>query len=207
VRAALALLIGTELWGFVAPADVDLAAVRAAAARSQPYYAVPSQFLALPEFPMTKNGKVDKAALRDLAARPAPPADAPAPVRARTSSDLLAVPLDPAMQRFSVANGGVPYHSSLPGTPYIPPSGKFDLPQWSPNAATFSITDAPVPVPVVVEPVPAPEKKDADLPAASAPEPAPWLALASSTTALVAGALAFAAFGALLARRTLLASS
>ncbi|KAJ7699488.1 putative nonribosomal peptide synthetase [Mycena metata] len=60
---AVALLVGTELWGFVTPASVDLQRVRDATAAIQPYHAVPTQYLAVDAFPVTKNGKVDKRAL------------------------------------------------------------------------------------------------------------------------------------------------
>ncbi|KAJ7204821.1 putative nonribosomal peptide synthetase [Mycena pura] len=63
VQSVVALLVGTELWGFVSPSTVDLSQVREATAAIQPYYAVPTQYLAIDEFPMTKNGKVDKRAL------------------------------------------------------------------------------------------------------------------------------------------------
>jgi len=63
VRTAVALLVGTELWGFVSPSTVDLPLVRDATAAVQPYHAVPTQYLAIDDFPMTKNGKVDKRAL------------------------------------------------------------------------------------------------------------------------------------------------
>ncbi|KAJ6616454.1 putative nonribosomal peptide synthetase [Mycena sp. CBHHK59/15] len=63
VRSAVALLVGTELWGFVSPSTVDLSLVRDATAKIQPYHAVPTEYLAIDEFPMTKNGKVDKRAL------------------------------------------------------------------------------------------------------------------------------------------------
>jgi acyl-CoA synthetase (AMP-forming)/AMP-acid ligase II len=63
VKSAVALLVDTELWGFVTPSTVDLAQVRDAAARIQAYHAVPTQYLAIDSFPMTKNGKVDKRAL------------------------------------------------------------------------------------------------------------------------------------------------
>ncbi|KAK7056680.1 hypothetical protein VNI00_002397 [Paramarasmius palmivorus] len=67
VTNALALLIDTQLVGFVTPSTVDTELVRAAAAEIQPYYAVPTRFIAIDDFPMTKNGKVDKRALGDLA--------------------------------------------------------------------------------------------------------------------------------------------
>ncbi|KAJ7484437.1 putative nonribosomal peptide synthetase [Mycena latifolia] len=63
VRNAVALLVGTELWGFVSPSTVDLPLVRDATAAVQAYHAVPTQYLAIDDFPMTKNGKVDKRAL------------------------------------------------------------------------------------------------------------------------------------------------
>ncbi|KAJ7636963.1 putative nonribosomal peptide synthetase [Roridomyces roridus] len=63
VQTAVALLVGGELWGFVSPSTVDLQEVREATAAVQAYHAVPTQFLAIDEFPMTKNGKVDKRAL------------------------------------------------------------------------------------------------------------------------------------------------
>ncbi|KAJ7150988.1 putative nonribosomal peptide synthetase, partial [Mycena crocata] len=63
VGTAVALLVGTELWGFVTPSTVDLLQVRDATASIQPYHAVPTQYLAIDDFPMTKNGKVDKRAL------------------------------------------------------------------------------------------------------------------------------------------------
>ncbi|KIJ46113.1 hypothetical protein M422DRAFT_165651, partial [Sphaerobolus stellatus SS14] len=67
VEGAVALLIHEELWGFVTPEWVDLETVRKETSKSQPYYAVPSRWVAMKEFPMTRNGKVDKRALRDVA--------------------------------------------------------------------------------------------------------------------------------------------
>jgi acyl-coenzyme A synthetase/AMP-(fatty) acid ligase len=62
-KSAVALLVGTELWGFISPSTVDLSLVRDATAKIQAYHAVPTQYLAIDEFPTTKNGKVDKRAL------------------------------------------------------------------------------------------------------------------------------------------------
>lgn len=93
VRNAVALLVGTELWGFITPSTVDLSLVRAATAIVQPYYAVPSQYLAIDDFPTTRNGKVDKRALAGLA----------------EGSNC--------QTRLSVCNGGVPFNPTLPGTP------------------------------------------------------------------------------------------
>ena len=67
VQNSVALLIGSELWGFVTPSTVDLNLVREATAKIQPPYAVPSKFLALGELPLTRNGKIDKRELHSLA--------------------------------------------------------------------------------------------------------------------------------------------
>ncbi|KAI0057826.1 nonribosomal peptide synthetase 12 [Artomyces pyxidatus] len=67
VAVAVALLIDSELWGFVTPAGVDIHEVIASTSKIQPYYAVPARFLALTSFPHTANGKTDKRALRELA--------------------------------------------------------------------------------------------------------------------------------------------
>jgi len=67
VRNAVALLVGSELCGFVTPSTVDLTAVREATAKIQPYYAVPTRFLALEDLPMTRNGKIDKRELHAFA--------------------------------------------------------------------------------------------------------------------------------------------
>jgi hypothetical protein len=61
------MVIGTELWGFVTPSTVDLSLVRNATAKVQPYYAVPRQYLAMDDFPITRNGKIDKRSLAGLA--------------------------------------------------------------------------------------------------------------------------------------------
>ncbi|KAK7056764.1 hypothetical protein VNI00_002481 [Paramarasmius palmivorus] len=67
VKVAIALLIDDNLWGFVTPSSVDQVAVTTAAAKIQPYYAVPTRVLTMDEFPKTSNGKNDKRALRQLA--------------------------------------------------------------------------------------------------------------------------------------------
>lgn len=54
VRLATALLIGSDLWGFVATATVDLTNVIAATNKVQPYYAVPIRWLLLQDFPYTR---------------------------------------------------------------------------------------------------------------------------------------------------------
>jgi len=94
VQNAVALLFGSELWGFVTPSTVNLALVRSATAQSQPYYAVPSQYVALDQFPMTRNGKVDKRELYAMA-----------------EDDKLYT------NRYTVKNRGVPFSPTLPGTP------------------------------------------------------------------------------------------
>ncbi|KAF9475655.1 nonribosomal peptide synthetase 12 [Pholiota conissans] len=67
VQAAVALLVDGELWGFTTPADVGFDKIQAAAAKIQPYYAVPSKFLAMDAFPHTANGKTDRRALEKMA--------------------------------------------------------------------------------------------------------------------------------------------
>jgi AMP-binding enzyme len=68
VQSATAIVIGTELWGFVTPSTVDLSLVHNATAKVQPFYAVPRQYLAMDDFPITRNGKIDKRSLASLAA-------------------------------------------------------------------------------------------------------------------------------------------
>ena len=60
-------------------AAFDEAAVRAALAATLPDYMVPAQFVALPRLPVTANGKIDRAALRELAAAPQASASGDAP--------------------------------------------------------------------------------------------------------------------------------
>ena len=59
--------VESELWGFVTPATVKTEPVVAAASLIQPYYAVPTKFIAMDDFPYTSNGKIDKRALRQMA--------------------------------------------------------------------------------------------------------------------------------------------
>nr|MDT0657059.1 amino acid adenylation domain-containing protein [Micromonospora sp. DSM 115978] len=70
-RAATLKLDDQTLVSFVAPAGVDPALARRAVAEELPYYCVPATVRALPALPMTSRGKIDKAALRRLATRPA----------------------------------------------------------------------------------------------------------------------------------------
>ncbi|KDR67497.1 hypothetical protein GALMADRAFT_258084 [Galerina marginata CBS 339.88] len=66
VHNAVALLIDSEIWGFVTPESVNLDLLRDTVAQSQPPYAVPKHYYALDDFPLTRNGKVDKRVLRSL---------------------------------------------------------------------------------------------------------------------------------------------
>ncbi|KAJ7587442.1 hypothetical protein C8J56DRAFT_890368 [Mycena floridula] len=66
VTTAVTLLVNGELCGFLCPGEVDLAAVRAQVQKTQPYYAVPTRYIALDEWPTTANGKADKRVLRKL---------------------------------------------------------------------------------------------------------------------------------------------
>ncbi|PAV16912.1 nonribosomal peptide synthetase 12 [Pyrrhoderma noxium] len=67
VKSATVLLIQDELWGFISSEKVEIDDVRSTTAKIQPYYAVPTHFHVLSEFPLTSNGKVDKRALRQVA--------------------------------------------------------------------------------------------------------------------------------------------
>ncbi|KDQ16571.1 hypothetical protein BOTBODRAFT_54016 [Botryobasidium botryosum FD-172 SS1] len=67
VDLAATLLIHNRLVGFFSPSQTDSLKVKETVASIQPYYAVPSRFIALDEFPRTANGKIDKKALRALA--------------------------------------------------------------------------------------------------------------------------------------------
>lgn len=121
MRNAVALLVGTELWGFVSPMCIDLELVRNATSKVQPYYAVPSQYLAMDEFPTTRNGKVDKRALVGLA----------------EGGNCI------GQRRLSVPHGGVPFNPNLPGTPNAineQPSFK-----WSPPTSRATLELPPDP--------------------------------------------------------------
>jgi amino acid adenylation domain-containing protein len=64
-----------ELYGFVTPTSVDVAAARRSVEATLPYYYLPRMIFALDELPKTSRGKVDKAALRAaLSAEPTPQA-------------------------------------------------------------------------------------------------------------------------------------
>ena len=53
VKAAVALLIKDVLWGVITPETVDVGQVKAATEKSQPYYAVPTMYMKLADFPKT----------------------------------------------------------------------------------------------------------------------------------------------------------
>ncbi|CAA7261580.1 unnamed protein product [Cyclocybe aegerita] len=67
VKTAVALLIDGELWGFTTPSGVPTQDIQSAAAKIQPYYAVPTKLLHMDEFPHTPNGKTDRRALEKMA--------------------------------------------------------------------------------------------------------------------------------------------
>ncbi|KAH9480438.1 Adenylate-forming reductase 03009 [Psilocybe cubensis] len=67
VHAAVAILIEGQLWGFVTPSDVAPEDIKAAAAKIQPYYAVPTNILCMDSFPHTANGKTDRRELEKMA--------------------------------------------------------------------------------------------------------------------------------------------
>ncbi|KAK0450566.1 AMP-binding protein [Desarmillaria tabescens] len=69
VTSACAVLVGDELFGFYAPPSVEIAPVRDVVCRMLPRYSVPSKFISLSSLPLTKNGKINKAELRAIAAQ------------------------------------------------------------------------------------------------------------------------------------------
>ncbi|OLN85685.1 Linear gramicidin synthase subunit C [Colletotrichum chlorophyti] len=73
VTKGCALKIDDRLWGFYsAPAPIDEAQLKAIVGEGQPFYAVPTVWKHLSVIELTPNGKVDKRALRDIAAGNAP---------------------------------------------------------------------------------------------------------------------------------------
>ncbi|GFZ52166.1 hypothetical protein JCM24511_09939 [Saitozyma sp. JCM 24511] len=106
VDLAVALLVGSELWGFVTPETATGEAVQEATARLQPYYAVPAKYIALPRFPHTGNGKVDKRSLRALAAQTeVPPLS---PIRSTFYASVPTMPvLDTSSSRSPTLSSGL----------------------------------------------------------------------------------------------------
>ncbi|KAL1914584.1 uncharacterized protein VTP21DRAFT_8115 [Calcarisporiella thermophila] len=66
VELAVAVVRDNTLYGFVTPADVDVEDVRNSLFDFLPDYMVPATIVALEEFPMTANGKVDKSKLKEM---------------------------------------------------------------------------------------------------------------------------------------------
>lgn len=67
VRAATLKVDGRTLVSFVSPCDVDAEAAKQAVRKALPYYCVPVAVYAVPELPVTNRGKIDKAALMEIA--------------------------------------------------------------------------------------------------------------------------------------------
>ncbi|KAL4994732.1 hypothetical protein BDV10DRAFT_203570 [Aspergillus recurvatus] len=63
VHQATALVVNGELTGFLTPRHCSIEALQERLKTKLPYYAVPSKWQTLDEFPLTPNGKVDKRAL------------------------------------------------------------------------------------------------------------------------------------------------
>ncbi|KJZ71378.1 hypothetical protein HIM_09219 [Hirsutella minnesotensis 3608] len=72
VARSAALLVNGEIHGFIVPPRQNIEAILEHTRKLQPYYAIPAKVHQLGEFPITANGKVDKKALRALAAEPTP---------------------------------------------------------------------------------------------------------------------------------------
>lgn len=53
VKVATAILIKGELWGFFAPTNISVDAVKEATAKVLPYYAVPTKYVQVEDFPKT----------------------------------------------------------------------------------------------------------------------------------------------------------
>ncbi|KAK1230650.1 hypothetical protein PQX77_006233 [Marasmius sp. AFHP31] len=105
VHNAVALLIDSELWGFVTPSTVDVGEVKRSAAEIQPYYAVPTHYLALDDFPMTRNGKIDKRALT---------------IRAQESMGTSAPALQPCTSPSAAPAPDGSEDSSTPSSDFLP---------------------------------------------------------------------------------------
>jgi amino acid adenylation domain-containing protein len=80
VTRAVALVRQDSRYGAVivayaaAAGDLDLRALRRHLAERLPYYMIPQQTVPLPELPLSANGKIDRAALRNLETTPLPEA-------------------------------------------------------------------------------------------------------------------------------------
>ncbi|KAJ7069779.1 nonribosomal peptide synthetase 12 [Mycena amicta] len=67
VKSACAVMVEGDLHGFVTPETVDVEDVRTTTAKILSYYAVPTYIHAIKAFPTTRNDKIDKTALQQLA--------------------------------------------------------------------------------------------------------------------------------------------
>lgn len=69
LNSGAALLLDHQIHGFVTPSHCDIEVLKEQMKSLQPYYAIPSHFHRLDTLPLTANGKVDKNALRAIAAK------------------------------------------------------------------------------------------------------------------------------------------
>lgn len=146
VSAAQALLINDELWGFLTPSGVDLPLIQEGTRRIQPYYAVPTRWVLLEAFPMTRNGKVDKRGLRDMAEAELP--------GGRTPLTPSSVPTTPIPRVGSAAVTAREMVRAFPPPPpvlYIPPHGVRN-PGASANATTCAPQVMSKPTPLQTPP-------------------------------------------------------
>jgi hypothetical protein len=59
-------MVNNELWAFVMPRTCDVEQIKEGMKTRQPYYAIPSFYHGLDEFPRTQNRKIDRTALREF---------------------------------------------------------------------------------------------------------------------------------------------
>lgn len=53
ITGAIAILVNQEIWGFVTPSVANYEEIRAVTAKVLPYYAVPTKYYSMDDFPTT----------------------------------------------------------------------------------------------------------------------------------------------------------
>ncbi|KAL1916146.1 uncharacterized protein VTP21DRAFT_6150 [Calcarisporiella thermophila] len=90
VDAAVAVVKDNALIGFVTPDHVDVEALRDSLFEFLPEYMVPATIVALEKFPLTTNGKVDKAKLKEIPLQQADSQQLPATDKQKLVVNLMA---------------------------------------------------------------------------------------------------------------------